>query len=37
MTITADCGLAWAMPPGERARLSAVEELPYSALIEMEL
>ena len=36
-TITADCGLAWAMPPGERARLSAVEELPYSALLEMEL
>lgn len=37
VTITADCGLAWAMPLGERARLSAVEELPYSALLEMEL
>lgn len=37
VTITADCGLAWAMPPGERARLSAVKELPYSALIEMNL
>lgn len=37
VTITADCGLAWAMPPWERERLSAVEELPYSALLEMEL
>lgn len=37
VTITADCGLAWAMPPGERERLSAVEELPYSALLELEL
>ena len=37
VTITADCGLAWAMPPEEQERLSAVEELPYSALIEMNL
>lgn len=37
VTITADCGLAWAMPPGERERLSAVEGLSYSSLIEMNL
>ncbi len=37
VTITADCGLAWAMPPAERGRLSELEELPYSALFEMEL
>lgn len=37
VTITADCGLAWAMPPQEHGRLSELEGLPYSALIEMEL
>lgn len=37
VTITADCGLAWAMPPRERGRLTELEGLPYSALIEMEL
>lgn len=37
VTITADCGLAWAMPPQERGRLSELEGLLYSALIEMEL
>lgn len=37
VTITADCGLAWAMPPQERGRLTEVEGLTYSALIEMNL
>lgn len=37
VTITADCGLAWAMPPQERGRLTELEDLPYSALLEMEL
>lgn len=37
VTITADCGLAWAMPPKERGRLTELDGLPYSALIEMEL
>ena len=37
VTITADCGLAWAMPPAERGRLSELDGLPYSALFEMEL
>ena len=37
VTITADCGLAWAMPPAERGRLSELDGLPYSALCEMEL
>ena len=37
VTITADCGLAWAMPPRERGRLLALEGLSYSALVEMEL
>ena len=37
VTITADCGLAWAMPPAERGRLSELEGLPYPALFEMAL
>lgn len=37
VTITADCGLAWAMPPQERGRLTELEGLSYSTLIEMEL
>ena len=37
VTITADCGLAWAMPPDARGRLGELEGLAYSALIEMEL
>ena len=37
VTITADCGLAWAMPLAERGRLSELDGLPYSALFEMEL
>jgi len=37
VTITADCGLAWSMPPAERGRLSELDGLPYSALFEMEL
>lgn len=37
VTITADCGLAWAMPPQERGRLAELEGLAYSALIEMDL
>lgn len=37
VTITADCGLAWAMPPQERGRLTELEGMPYSALIEMDL
>ncbi|MCI7159532.1 DUF3343 domain-containing protein [Pseudoflavonifractor sp. P01025] len=37
VTITADCGLAWAMPPAERGRLSELDGLSYSALFEMEL
>lgn len=37
VTITADCGLAWAMPPDARGRLTELEGLSYSALIEMEL
>ena len=37
VTITADCGLAWAMTPAERGRLSEMDGLPYSALFEMAL
>lgn len=37
VTITADCGLAWSMPPALRRRLSELDGLPYSALFEMEL
>lgn len=37
VTITADCGLAWAMPPGDRGRLEEVAELPRSGCLEMEL
>lgn len=37
VTITADCGLAWAMPPGDRERLGPVEDLPRSACLELEL
>ncbi len=37
VTITADCGLAWAMPPGERGRLTEVEDLPRSDCLKMEL
>ncbi len=37
VTITADCGLAWAMTPAERERLSELDGLSYSALFEMEL
>lgn len=37
VTITADCGLAWAMPPDARGRLEELEGLAYSALMEMEL
>lgn len=37
VTITADCGLAWAMPPQERGRLAELEGLAYSALMEMDL
>ena len=35
--ITADCGLAWAMPPAERGRLEEVSELSRSDCLEMEL
>lgn len=37
VTITADCGLAWAMPPAERGQLEEVSELSRSACLEMEL
>lgn len=37
VTITADCGLAWAMPPEARGRLREVAELPRSACVELEL
>lgn len=37
VTITADCGLAWAMPPDARGRLAELEGLAYSGLMEMEL
>ena len=37
VTITADCGLAWAMPPAERGRLEEVAELSLSDCLEMEL
>ena len=37
VTITADCGLAWAMPPAERGRLEEVAELSRSDCLEMEL
>lgn len=37
VTITADCGLAWAMPLAERGQLSELDGLSYSALFEMEL
>lgn len=37
VTITADCGLAWAMPPDARGRLTELEGLSYSTLIEMDL
>ena len=37
VTITADCGLAWAMPPAERGRLEEVSELSRSACLELEL
>ena len=36
-TITADCGLAWAMPPADRGRLEEVAELSRSDCLEMEL
>lgn len=37
VTITADCGLAWAMPPEEHGRLKELEGFPYSECIELEL
>ena len=37
VTITADCGLAWAMSPAERGRLDEVAELSRSHCLEMEL
>ena len=37
VTITADCGLAWAMPPEARNRLEEVAELERSACLVMEL
>lgn len=37
VTITADCGLAWAMPLEGQSRLTGLEGRTYSALIEMEL
>lgn len=37
VTITADCGLAWAMPPDARGRLAELDGLPHSALVEMDL
>ena len=37
VTITADCGLAWAMPPAERGRLEEVGDLPHSHSLEMDL
>lgn len=37
VTITADCGLAWAMPPEERERLTQLEGLTYAARIVLNL
>ena len=37
VTITADCGLAWAMPPAERGRLEEVSELSRSDCLELML
>lgn len=37
VTITADCGLAWAMPPEERERLTQLEGLTYAARIALKL
>ena len=37
VTITADCGLAWAMPPEDRARLGELKEFSYSNCVEMAL
>lgn len=37
VTITADCGLAWAMPPADRGRLEAVSELSRSDCLELML
>ena len=37
VTITADCGLAWAMPPEERGRLEEMGDLPHSHSLEMDL
>lgn len=37
VTITADCGLAWAMPPADRGRLEEVSELSRSDCLELML
>ena len=37
VTITADCGLAWAMPPEARGRLEEVSELSRSDCLELML
>ena len=37
VTITADCGLAWAMPPEEREQLDELKEFSYSDCVEMAL
>ena len=37
VTITADCGLAWAMPPADRGRLEEVWELSRSDCLELML
>ena len=37
VTVTADCGLAWAMPPEARERLAEVAGLPRSACLTLEL
>ena len=36
VTVTAECGLAWAMPPGQEGRLEEVG-LPYAACLELAL
>lgn len=37
VTITADCGLAWAMPPQAKDRLEEISTLSYSDCIQLEL
>ena len=37
VTITADCGLAWAMPPADRGRLEEASELSRSDCLELML